>query len=245
MSLALFSGASGTFCDIVVHETTPVHSHLPSQSFLRDDQLLLDQLPLYRYPLPVYGCPLPARPSGGTSVALAYLILKSVLQNWCYWPCFPDNERKTQKFVPFSHGPGSRQTWAVNPGLINFATVAVVPRGPLCRCPGEQQSLSKQHYPCFMDKKKEAERGETPCPRLTDCRCLGQVPGPPAPKGRPAALMLSVAISPTQGFTYCSVTTLIHEDPLDCEIPENLLFQLIKVLQAQNVFLITSSFLHA
>lgn len=200
MSLALFSGASGTFCDIVVHETTPVHSHLPSQSFLRDDQLLLDQLPLYRYPLPVYGCPLPARPSGGTSVALAYLILKSVLQNWCYWPCFPDNERKTQKFVPFSHGPGSRQTWAVNPGLINFATVAVVPRGPLCRCPGEQQSLSKQHYPCFMDKKKEAERGETPCPRLTDCRCLGQGSWAACPKGQAGSPNAVSGHFPHSGF---------------------------------------------
>lgn len=200
MSLALFSGASGTFCDIVVHETTPVHSHLPSQSFLRDDQLLLDQLPLYRYPLPVYGCPLPARPSGGTSVALAYLILKSVLQNWCYWPCFPDNERKTQKFVPFSHGPGSRQTWAVNPGLINFATVAVVPRGPLCRCPGEQQSLSKRHYPCFMDKKKEAERGETPCLRLTDCRCLGQGSWAACPKGQAGSPNAVSGHFPHSGF---------------------------------------------
>lgn len=193
MSLALFSGASGTFCDIVVHETTPVRSRLPSQSFLRDDQLLLDQLPLY-------GCPLPARPSGGTSVALAYLILKSVLQNWCYWPCFPDNERKIQRFVPFSHGPGSGQTWAVNPGLINFATVAVVPRGTLCRCPGEQQSLSKRHYPCFMDKKKEAERGETPCLRLTDCRCLGQGSWAACPKGQAGSPNAVSGHFPHSGF---------------------------------------------
>ena len=41
-----------------------------------------------------------------------------------------------------------------------------------------------------------------------------------------------------------SPSTRICEDPPDCEILENLLFQPMKDLQAQNVFLTPSLFLH-